>query len=197
MLVMCQSDGPPVGSLVVRTSPLLSTATQKELAGQETAVIWLEPSRWMVCQAEAPPAGLVEKLIVPVPPPTQSVALWQLTTVAGTAAACQAAGPPPGSVDVAMPTPVSFVVMHSTGESGTQDNDPGNLNGTAPTLRCHAGKSAAGSEAVSTDPALSKATHSEVVAHETWPRAGPEPRGGVSGNTGADQVSGGVAVAAA
>jgi hypothetical protein len=64
-----QADAAAVGLLDVTTLPTWSTATQKPLLGQETAVIRLEPSTRATVQVDGPPVGSLEVTTLP-PAPT-------------------------------------------------------------------------------------------------------------------------------
>jgi hypothetical protein len=50
----------------VTTFPMLSTAMQKSLLGQDTPDRLLEPSTLVIVQAEAPPVGLLEVTTLPL-----------------------------------------------------------------------------------------------------------------------------------
>jgi hypothetical protein len=62
--VTVQAVAPPVGWLEVTTLPLLSTATQRPLLGQDTPVRWERTG--VTIQAAAPPLGLLEVTTLPV-----------------------------------------------------------------------------------------------------------------------------------
>src|SRR6202521_2313641 len=71
-LVTVQAAAPPVGlrevttlPLGVPTLPLLSTATQRTLLGQDTLTRELVPSTLVTVQAAAPPMGLLEVTTLP------------------------------------------------------------------------------------------------------------------------------------
>src|SRR5690242_17161413 len=67
-----QELGPPVGLVEVRTSALLSTATQRAVVGQVRPVICTEPAGF-VSEKGAPPVGSAEvRRLPPASPATQS-----------------------------------------------------------------------------------------------------------------------------
>ncbi len=133
--------------------------------------------------------------MTPNPPPTQSVALWQVTDSSLSLVWCQAARPPPGSVDVAI-SPLS-VLTHSTGEAGTQENDPAPVLPVEFLVTFQARTPPAGLDDVRTDPASSRATHSDAVAQDTPETSNPNSKGGCSTRVGADQVKAGLPAARA
>src|ERR1700679_759437 len=98
-----QEPGPPVGSVEVRTSASLSTATQLAVVAQVRPVICPEPAA-LVSAKGAPPAGLVEvRMLPPASPAAQSSVATQETPSrsrgVGEPAACQAEAPPVGSLE--------------------------------------------------------------------------------------------------
>src|SRR3954452_14888238 len=75
-----QAEAPPVGSVEVRTSPLLSIATHCRSEGQSTPVIWTVPPPCAGLQADAGPVGAVEvKSVFTALPVTQRLGLGQET----------------------------------------------------------------------------------------------------------------------
>jgi hypothetical protein len=70
-----QSELSPSGSVELRTSPLLSTATQAILSRQEIPVMRTEPPPLRSLQAEAPAVGFVEERKLPPKLPAAHSAL--------------------------------------------------------------------------------------------------------------------------
>src|SRR5436305_2978116 len=97
-LVKVHAPDPPAGSVEVRTSALLSTATQRESDGQVAAVSCTEPPPRLAGQAEAGPVGSVETIRLPSTLPlTQSAGEGQempnrLPGMPGNCTCCQAPG---------------------------------------------------------------------------------------------------------
>lgn len=100
-----QEPGPPLGSVEVRTLPLLSTTTQRSAVGHEASVICTEPPESASCHDAAGPSGSVEVRTLPVRfPATQSSEETQSTPSRspdppGVPTWRQAEAPPVGSVE--------------------------------------------------------------------------------------------------
>src|SRR5215218_10259288 len=101
----CHESAPPVGSVEVRTSPLLSTATQRLAVGQEMPVICTEPPAFASSQPAGPAAGAVEVRTLPVKLPAAQSRVDRQATPSrspgppGVPVSVQAEAPPVGLVE--------------------------------------------------------------------------------------------------
>jgi hypothetical protein len=112
-----QAPGPPAGSVEPARSRLVSTATHRVTAGQETLLSDRPGSTGAVLQADAPPAGSAEVSTLPAASTaTQRSTEGQATLVrprlGSTGAVAHAAAPPAGSSEVST-SPAPSTATHS------------------------------------------------------------------------------------